>query len=129
VREGVIGRTADPPAFSYPLAEEEPVRTHRILISAAALLVAGCGLLPQTRPPSECGLEGREIAWAGNASLAAVGLQSETGFPEDERGKIYVTEGDINRLDAYCIVLSWGTNESATHSGAVPDDWEPPEAP
>ena len=102
---------------------------NRILIWAAAVLVAGCGLLQQTGPPSECGFEGREIAWAGNGSLAAVGLESDTGFPTDVRGDIYVTEPHNEGARTYCIVLDPGTDESATHLGAVPPDWEPPEAP
>ncbi len=80
-------------------------------------------------PPSDCGLEGEQIAWAGNASLSAAGLHSSTGFPSDRRGEVYVTEPGPNGLRTYCIVLDLGANESATHSGEVPEGWELPDDP
>ena len=93
------------------------------------LAVTGCGLLPESGPPSDCGLEEAQIAWAGNASLSAVGLHSPTGFPSDRRGEVYVTEPGPNGLRIYCIVLDRGTNEQATHSGEVPEGWNLPDDP
>jgi hypothetical protein len=100
------------------------------------LAITGCGLVAQSGPPSDCGLEGEQIAWEGNASLAGVGLEPEAGFPDDEtdfpddrRGEVYVTEPGPNGLRTYCIVLDRGANEQATHSGEVPEGWNLPDDP
>lgn len=87
---------------------------------------SGCGLLPTSGPPRECGFEGAPIAWAGNASLAAVGLESPIGFPTDRRGEVYVTEPGPDGQRTYCIVLNRDTNERATHSGEAPEGWNLP---
>lgn len=100
---------------------------NRTVIVFTLLAITGCGLQPESGPPSDCGLEDAQVAWAGNASLAAVGLQSSTGFPNDRRGEVYVTEPGQNGLRTYCIVLGRGTDEQATHSGEAPEGWDLPD--
>ena len=102
---------------------------NRVAVLLTLLAITGCGLVSQSGPPSDCGLEGEQIAWEGNASLAAVGLHSLTDFPDDRRGEVYVTEPGSNGLRTYCIVLDRGTNAQATHSGEVPEGWELPDDP
>ena len=51
---------------------------HRAALLLSLLAITGCGALSEAGPPQERGFEDAEIAWEGNASRAAVGLEPKT---------------------------------------------------
>lgn len=102
---------------------------HRAAILLTMFVITGCGIVSQSGPPAECGLEDAQVAWAGNASLAGLGLEPPPDFPRERRGEVYVTEPGQSGRRTYCVILDRGSNEQWTQSGETPEGWDLPDAP
>lgn len=104
--------------------------TIRCAIALLTLTVlAGCGLLPESSAPTECGFDDVETAWVGTASLAQLELPPVPEFPNDRRGEIFVAELDEAGMRGYCIILDRDSPDQWAHSGEAPEGWNPPGRP
>jgi hypothetical protein len=113
-----------------------PLRWSRLLSVVIAL--GGCGLPASTaRAPAECGFpDGASLAFAGETSLAALGL--DTGSSGDHAiGRIFVTRdripftGSLPNTPAGPAVVPDQRQYCALYRetvslGGVPDDWTVP---
>jgi hypothetical protein len=113
-------------------------RPRWLALFVACLVLSGCGVLPSdASAPAECGFrEGTVLAYAGETSLAALGLGTNSSG-DHAIGRILVTleripfTGSRPNTPAgpavvpdqrqYCALYA-----ESTSLGGVPDDWSVP---